>query len=145
MAMRRHADIPMAAMWTHARDKGPKPTYLADIRGAASVAHIYGQNLVAAESMTASMNPWNYGPADLKRVIDLEFVHGVNRPVVHTSVHQPVDDKVPGLSLFIFGQYFNRHETWAEMAKPWVDYMARNALMLQQGRNVADVAYFHGE
>jgi hypothetical protein len=145
MAMRRHADIPMAAMWTHARKDGPKLTYIADIKGAASVAHVYGQNLVAAESMTAFMNPWNYGPADLKRVIDLEFVTGVNRPVVHTSVHAPLDDKIPGLSLFIFGQYFNRHDAWAELAKPWVDYMSRNSLMLQQGRNVADVAYFYGE
>jgi alpha-L-rhamnosidase len=145
MAMRRHADVPMAAMWTHARKDGPKLTYLADIKGAASVAHIYGQNLVAAESMTASMNPWNYGPADLKRVIDLEFVTGVNRPVIHTSVHVPRDDKLPGLSLFIFGQYFNRNEAWAELARPWVDYMARNSLMLQQGRNLADVAYFYGE
>jgi len=145
MAMRSHADIPMAAMWTHTRADGPKLTYLADIKGAASVAHIYGQNLVAAESMTASMNPWNYAPHDLKRIIDLEFVTGVNRPVVHTSVHVPRDDKQPGLSLFIFGQYFNRNESWAEMAKPWVDYMARNSLMLQQGRNMADVAYFYGE
>jgi hypothetical protein len=145
MAMRRHADVPMAAMWTHTRDGGPRFTYLADIKGAASVAHIYGQNLVAAESLTAAMNPWNYSPNDLRRVIDLEFVTGVNRPVIHTSVHQPVDDKVPGLSLFIFGQYFNRHETWAEMAKPWVDYLSRTSLMLQQGRNVADVGYFYGE
>jgi hypothetical protein len=60
-------------------------------------------------------------------------------------VHQTLGNKIPGLSLFIFGQYFNRHESWAEMAKPWVDYMARNALMLQQGRSHADVAYFHGE
>lgn len=145
MSMRRFADIPMAAMWTHTRAEGPRPSHLADLRGAASVAHIYGQNLVAAESLTASMNPWNYGPADLKRIIDLEFVNGVNRPVIHTSVHQPVDDKVPGLSLFIFGQYFNRHEAWAELAKPWIDYISRNALMLQQGRNVADVGYFYGE
>jgi hypothetical protein len=69
----------------------------------------------------------------------------VNRPVIHTSVHVPVDDKQPGLSLFIFGQYFNRNESWAELAKPWVDYIARSSLLLQQGRNVADVAYFHGE
>ena len=145
MSMRSYADVPMAAMWTHTRKDGPKPTYLADIKGAASVAHVYGQNLVAAESMTAAMNPWAYGPADLKRIIDLEFVTGVNRPVVHTSVHVPVDDKLPGLSLYIFGQYFNRNESWAELARPWVDYMARNALLLQQGRNVADVAYFYGE
>ena len=145
MAMRRHADIPMAAMWTHTRKDGPRITYLADIKGAASVAHIYGQNLVAAESMTAFMSPWAYGPADLKRVIDLEFVTGVNRPVVHTSVHAPVDDKKPGLTLWIFGQYFNRNEAWAELAKPWVDYMSRHSLLLQQGRNVADVGYFYGE
>ena len=146
MAMRSHADIPMSAMWTHPRgDAGRSLTYQADIRGAASVAHIYGQNLVAAESLTSSLNYWNDSPATLKRVIDLEFVSGVNRPVIHTSVHQPRDDKFPGLSLFIFGQYFNRHEAWGEMARPWVDYIARNSLMLQQGRNVADVAYFYGE
>jgi hypothetical protein len=115
------------------------------MKGAASVAHVYGQNLVAAESMTSALAPWAYTPKDLRRIIDLEFVSGINRPVVHTSVHQPVDDKVPGLSLMIFGQFFNRHESWAEMARPWVDYMARNSLLLQQGRNVADVAYFYGE
>jgi hypothetical protein len=127
------------------RETGPNPSYLADMKGAASVAHVYGQNLVAAESMTSALAPWAYTPKDLRRIIDLEFVSGINRPVVHTSVHQPVDDKVPGLSLMIFGQFFNRHESWAEMARPWVDYMARNSLLLQQGRNVADVAYFYGE
>jgi hypothetical protein len=145
MAMRRYADVPMSALWTYRRQDGPKLGYLADMKGAASVAHIYGQNLVAAESMTALMAPWAFGPNDLKRIIDLEFVTGINRPVVHTSVHVPTDDKKPGLSLFIFGQYFNRNEAWAELARPWVDYISRNSLMLQQGRNVADVAYFYGE
>ena len=145
MAMRRYADVPMSALWTYGRKEGPKVSYLADMKGAASVAHVYGQNLVAAESMTSMMSPWAHGPSDLKRIIDLEFVTGVNRPVVHTSVHVPTDDKQPGLSLFIFGQYFNRNEAWAELAKPWVDYISRNSLMLQQGRNVADVAYFYGE
>jgi hypothetical protein len=51
----------------------------------------------------------------------------------------------PGLSLAIFGQYFNRNETWAGMARPWVDYMARSSWLLQQGRFYADVAYFYGE
>lgn len=144
MTMRKHADIPMAAMWTF-RDEGPRQTLIADMKGAASVAHIYGRKLVAAESMTASMAPWAFAPKDLKRFIDMEFVNGINRPVIHTSVHVPVDDKKPGLSLFIFGQYFNRMESWAEMARPWVDYMARSSLLLQQGRNVADLGYFYGE
>ncbi len=145
MAMRKHNDIPMSAMWTHSRAEGPRPSHVVDMRGAASVAHIYGQNLAAAESITSALAPWAHTPKYLKRIIDLEFVNGINRPVIHTSVHQPRDDKFPGLTLFMFGQYFNRHDAWAEMAKPWVDYMSRNSFMLQQGRNVADVAYFYGE
>lgn len=145
MALRRFADIPMAALWTYQPSRGPRITLLGDMKGASSVAHLYGQNLAAAESLTSALTPWAHSPADLRPIIDLEFAHGINRPVIHTSVHQPVDDKVPGLSLLIFGQFFNRHETWAEMAKPWIDYVSRSSFMLQQGRNVADVAYFYGE
>jgi hypothetical protein len=145
MEMRQNADIPMSAMWTYPPAKGPRSNYVIDIRGAASVAHIYGQNLVAAESMTSALVPWGFSPRILKPIIDLEFALGVNRPVIHTSVHQPLVDKKPGLSLMIFGQYFNRNETWAEEAGPWVSYIARNAYMLQQGKFNADVAYFYGE
>jgi hypothetical protein len=145
MAMRAHADTPMAALWAWNRGFSPRPTLLGDMKGASSVAHLYGRPYVAAESMTAVNSPWAFAPADLRRIIDLEFAYGINRPVIHTSVHQPVDDKVPGLSLAIFGQYFNRHESWAGMARSWVDYIARNSYLLQQGRNVADVAYFYGE
>jgi hypothetical protein len=146
MAMRSHSNVPMAAMWTYRPEFGPNPTAIADMRGAASVSHLYGQNLVAAESMTSAMAPWAFAPADLRPMIDLEFASGVNLPVIHTSVHQPLDDdKKPGLSLAIFGQYFNRNETWAGMARPWVDYMARSSYLLQQGRFYADVAYFYGE
>lgn len=144
MAMRAPADVPMAAFWAYG-EGGPNPVYELDIKGAASVAHIYGQNLVAAESLTSMLQPWAYAPADLRPMMDLILARGVNRPVIHTSVHQPADDKFPGLALLIFGQYFNRHETWAEMAKPWVDYMARSSYLLQQGRHFADVAYFYGE
>ncbi|MFM2482675.1 glycosyl hydrolase [Celerinatantimonas sp. YJH-8] len=145
IAMRHYTDVPMAAMWAYDQKKAPRPGLLGDIRGAASTAHFYGQNLVAAESMTSAFSPWAFAPSDLKHVIDLEFAYGVNRPVIHTSVHQPEDTKLPGLSLFIFGQYFNRHDTWAEMARPWVDYISRNAYLLQQGHYNADIGLFYGE
>jgi hypothetical protein len=145
MALRRYADIPMAAMWVWGDAAGVRPTLLGDMKGASSVGHFYGKNIIAAESMTSALAPWAAAPSDLRRVIDLEFAHGINRPVIHTSVHQPLDDKKPGLSLMIFGQFFNRHETWSEMAKPWIDYMSRSSYLLQQGHNVADVAYFYGE
>lgn len=145
MAMRAHADIPMAALWVWNRGFSPRKTLLGDMKGASSVAHVYGRPQVAAESMTASNAPWAFAPSHLRRVVDLEFANGINRPVIHTSVHQPVDDRQPGLSLAVFGQYFTRHETWAGMARPWIDYLSRTSYLLQQGRDVADVAYFYGE
>ncbi|HWI87580.1 MAG TPA: glycosyl hydrolase [Sphingomonas sp.] len=146
LEMRRFADIPMGALWSWQRDQsGPRATLLADIKGAASVAHVYGREMAAAESMTSIGALWGDAPSDLKRVVDLEFALGVNRIVIHTSPHQPRDDRQPGLSLMIFGQAFTRHETWAEMARPWIDYMARTSFLLQQGRDVADIAYFYGE
>jgi hypothetical protein len=146
MDMRRHTDVPMGAMWTVPPAGQPRPTFVADLQGAASVAHVWGQNLVAAESMTAFGRPWAFAPRDLKKTADIEFALGVNRIVIHTSAHQPLDGLTPGVALAPFlGQYFSRHETWADEARPWIDYLARTSFMLQQGRGVADVAYFYGE
>jgi hypothetical protein len=146
MAAKRNADVPMGAMWTQSpgvyRDN---LGYNADLRESASVAHIYGQNLVAAESMTAMGPAWGWTPETLRPVVDKEFAMGVNRVVIHTSVHQPLVGKAPGLALGVFGQWFTRNETWAEQAKPWVDYIARSDYMLQQGRFAADILYYYGE
>jgi hypothetical protein len=144
MDVKRSADIPMSAMWTP-QPATPSSKYEADIRESASVAHIYGQNLVAAESMTAAAGAWSWSPETLKPTADLELSAGLNRFVIHTSVHQPLSDKAPGLSLGPFGQWFTRHETWAEQAEPWITYLARSSYMLQQGKFAADVVYFYGE
>jgi len=146
MEVKRNAEVPMSAMWTqmpgvYAEQYG----YNADIRESASVAHIYGQNLVAAESLTAGSGAWSWSPETLKPTADKELAMGLNRFVIHTSVHQPVSDKVPGLGLGPFGQWFTRHETWSEIAQPWVTYLARSSYMLQQGHFAADVLYFYGE
>jgi hypothetical protein len=146
MEVKRNAAVPMSAMWTAGPGRA-QTRYDADIRESASVAHIYGQNLVAAESLTANGNAgaWAFSPETLKPTADREMSMGLNRFVIHTSVHQPTDDKIPGLGLGPFGQWFNRHETWAEQAKPWTTYLARSSYMLQQGKYVADIAYYYGE
>jgi len=145
MEMRSKADVPMGAMWTWADSPEPEVDYLSDLRGAASIAHIYGQNLVGAESMTSRGPAWSFSPNSLKKVADLEFALGVNRFEIHESTHQPAPDLAPGLTLGPYGLWFNRNETWAEEAKPWIDYLARCSYMLQQGHYSADVAYFYGE
>jgi len=148
MEVKRTAAVPMSAMWTPGGIGGGSSMHDADIRESASVAHIYGQNLVAAESLTAfgiGGNAWSYSPEKLKPTADLELASGLNRFVIHTSVHQPLDDKFPGLGLGPFGQWFNRHETWAKQAKAWTDYLSRSCYMLQQGKFVADIIYYYGE
>ena len=144
MEMRQYTSVPMAAMWTYDPAKGPADTFVADIRGGASLAHIYGQNIVAAESMTSTMQPWTFAPRELKPIVDREFALGVNRIFVHSSVHQPADNP-PGFSLPFIGQYFNRLETWADEAGPWVRYLARCSYLLQEGHYVGDIAYFYGQ
>ena len=103
MAVKCRADIPMAAMWTQL--PGLKVTNSStsmaesDIRESASVAHLYGKRLVAAESLTANgMNggAYSYYPGNLKPTADLEMANGVNRFVIHESTHQPLDSLRPG-------------------------------------------------
>ncbi|MGB9491642.1 MAG: glycosyl hydrolase, partial [Terriglobales bacterium] len=146
MEVKKFNEVPMSAMWTQSPGVNREQFgYNADDRESASVAHIYGQNLVAAESMTADTGAWAWSPATLKPTADQEFLNGINRIVIHESAHQPVLDKVPGLTLGIFGQWFNRNDTWAEQAGPWIEYLARSSYLLQQGHFAADVVYFYGE
>jgi len=144
MQVKKSADVPMGALWSSTLGQ-PREGFDADIRESASVAHIYGQNLVAAESLTAFGNTFAFTPESLKPYADREFAMGLNRIVIHTSVHQPDDRLGPGATLGPFGQWFTRHETWAAQAGPWVSYLARSSYLLQQGRFVADIAYLYGE
>lgn len=149
MDVKRKSDIPMSAMWTpgsFGRSDDEEVRSEADIRESASVAHIYGQPYVAAESMTSIGKSFVHTPEKLKRTADLEMASGLNRFVIHTSVHQPLDDKMPGFSLGPFGQYFTRQETWSGAgAKAWITYLARSSYMLQQGKAVTDALVYYGE
>lgn len=153
MDIKRRASFPMGAMWaslpvmnyTLTQDLGKQ----GDSHETASTAHIYGQQIAAAESMTCNgldgqglaYSLWG---GNLKPVVDLEFANGINRVVIHSSDHQPDDTHLPGFSLGVYGQWFHRHETWAKHARPWVEYISRSSFMLQQGLYVADVAYYYG-
>jgi hypothetical protein len=141
MEVKKTADVPMGATWAM-----PNPArLLPDLLESASVAHLYGQNVVEAESFTSFITPYGYDPARLKPYADKMMANGVNRFVIHTSAHQPTDAAGPGVTLGGAGQFFTRKETWAEMARPWIDYLARSSDLLQQGRFVADIAWFYGE
>ena len=146
LAMRAPADVPMGAMWTFESREGPRPTYVADLKGAASVAHVHGRRWVGAEAFTSFDRPWSWSPRTLKHVADLQLSLGVTRFCIHTSPHQPIAAPSPGIALAPFlGQAFTVHETWSEMARPWIDYLARCSAVLAAGAPAVDVAVFVGE
>ena len=126
-------DIPMAEFWVRALH--PESMYYVDVRGAASTAHVYGKPIVATESFTGGGYE---SPFTLKKIADYWFTQGVNRLVFHTSAEQPLDTP-PGNTMV--GTHINRNITWAEEARPFMDYVARVSYMLQQGKFVADLAY----
>ena len=155
MMPKRNAAVPMGAIWVnygtgvYADDLPAR----ADIKESSSVAHIYGQNICAAESFSVNSRPtveghfpaYRCSPSNLKRLADAALASGLNRFVMHCSPHQPEDDRIPGLGLGSFGNWFTRHDTWAEEARPWHDYLARNCYMLQQGQPRADIALLYPE
>lgn len=114
-----------------------------ECRAASSCANIYGKPFVSAESFTGGP-AFKNSPKDLKARGDWSFCEGVNHVVLHVYIQQPSDDKVPGINA-PWGTEFNRHNTWFEKGRNWVDYERRSCWMLQQGWRVADVAYFIGE
>ena len=112
-------------------------------RVASSCGHIYGKKKVWAESFTCGGSDFTNYPGQMKQRGDRFFTEGINSTLLHLYIQQP-DDRVPGLNAW-FGNEFNRGNTWFSQMDLFTDYLKRCNYMLQQGRYVADVAYFIGE
>lgn len=149
MAVKKNATYPMSGIWMTNSLSGSLPAAaISDIRESASVAHVYGKPIAAAESFTINgdgKRAYTYYPGNIKMVADIALASGLNRFVIHDSASQPSDDYLPGLGLFKYGQWFHRNETWAPYARVWTDYLARSCQMMQQGWNVADILLYYGE
>ncbi|HEX3357676.1 MAG TPA: glycosyl hydrolase, partial [Tepidisphaeraceae bacterium] len=135
------ADIVMGEFWSGSHGDP-------SIKLASSVAHIYGKQLVGAESFTArppTNGRWQEDPYSLKALGDRMFCDGINRLIFHRFAHQPWLDRYPGMTMGQWGFHFDRTNTWFEQSTAWIKYLARCQYLLQQGRFVADVAYLDGE
>jgi hypothetical protein len=117
---------------------------LIECRAASSAGNTYGFPRVSAEAFTSGGPLFRHAPTDLKARGDWAFCQGINHFVLHVYIHQPWEDRRPGVNAW-FGTEFNRHNTWFSASHDWVDYLRRCCLLLQQGARVADVAYFIGE
>jgi len=113
-----------------------------ECRAAVSCAHIYGKKSVYAESFTSGDN-FSDSPASIKKWCDWVYGVGVNHLILHVYIHQP-DERKPGIIQW-FGTDFNRHNTWFEQSKGFIDYTRRSSVLLKAGFPVIDVAYYIGE
>ena len=134
------ADVVMGEFWSGSQGHS-------SVKLAASIAHIYGKSIVAAESFTAfpDAGRWQNDPWSLKTLGDLMYCQGLNRYVFHRYAMQPWTNTFPGMTMGQWGFHFERTVTWWNQGKPWIDYISRCEFLLQQGRAVADAAYFTGE
>ncbi|MDP2335791.1 MAG: glycosyl hydrolase [Bacteroidota bacterium] len=113
-------------------------------RAATSCGHIYGKTKISAESNTCAGSPFSRYPGTIKQRGDRFFAEGINNTLLHVYITQPYEDKNPGMNAW-FGNEFNRKNTWFSQIDVYTQYLKRTNFMLQQGLNVADVAYFIGE
>jgi len=134
------ADVPMGEFWSPG---GYNSTF--SCIQAASIAHVNGQAIVAAESFTA-VDGWRQYPASMKNQGDWAFAAGINHLVYHTFQHQPLDKRLkPGMTMGPYGVQWNRNQTWWPLADAYHRYIARCQYVLRQGRTVADVLYLTPE
>lgn len=130
-----NSHIPMGEFWNNQRHWVTKE--------AASAAHLYGRKLVASESLTG-WNHWQHGPTDFKQLCDIAFCEGLNQIVFHTFSHNPEVAGKPGF-VYHAGEHINVNATWWEMARPFMDYLARCSYMLRQGNFVGDALLYYGD
>lgn len=132
-------DVPMGEFWMDGE------TFFID--PAISGAHIYGKNIVSAESFTSGPNiNWKGTPAMTKPTGDWAWKKGFNEFMFHRYTHQSNTHVVPGMSMSQWGFNFDRTQTWWDGAgKSWFKYLARGSYMLRLGIPVTDMLVFIGD
>jgi hypothetical protein len=136
------ADVPMCEFWS--KDFGFNSAF--SCIQAASIAHVEGKKVVAAEAFTAHKDAWKQYPGSMKNQGDWAFASGVNRLVYHTFQHQFLnEDLKPGMTMGPYGVHHDRSQTWWPMAISYHRYIARCQYMLQQGAPVADILFLTPE
>jgi hypothetical protein len=133
------ADLPMGEFWMN------RPVTM--VASAVSSAHIYGKNVISAESFTS--NPeinWKGHPAMAKRSGDRAWASGINEFMFHRFAHQANTHVEPGMTMNRWGFHFDRTQTWWKNAgAAWFTYIARGSYLLRQGVPVADLLVFVGD
>ncbi len=135
----KQADEPMGEFWIGAGA-------IESCRGMASAGHIYGKNIIGAESFTAGSDErWLQYHGSIKALGDRAFCEGINRFVFHRYAMQPWVNREPGMTMGPWGLHYERTTTWWQQSNAWHKYLARCQQMLRTGQYAADVCYLQPE
>ncbi len=142
-------DFPISEFWARGTNTFPdllagRGGYAPSTKAMASAARAYGRPVIGAEAWTSDRG-WRDHPYLMKAMGDDMYCNGLNRVIFHLSAHQAYNTMIPGLTHRKWGQHIQRFNTWWGFSRPWMDYLARCQHLLQQGKFVADVAYWVGE
>ena len=136
-------DFPMGEFWARNDNHRITDEERLYVKQGASVAHVYGKKIVAAEGPTTIGPHWERSPRDLKSVIDRVFCSGMNRIVWHTFTCSPQEFGKPGIEYFA-GTHLNPNVTWWEESTAFIRYINRCAYLLSAGKQVADILIYYG-
>ena len=138
------SDIMMSEFWSPSPHR-PRPQDRFFIKQASSAAHLDGKKIVGAESFTTIGPHWNDELwHDQKSAFDHEICAGLNRVYFHTFTCSPASQGIPGQEYFA-GTHVNPRVTWWDKSAPFIDYLHRVQMLVQEGVFVADVLYYYGD
>lgn len=139
------SDMPMGEFWVPSPHR-PRPEDRFFVKQAASAAHIYGKQFVAAEAFTSIGPHWEDTLwRSVKPSFDHEACAGLNLSFLHTFTCSPAEMGMPGQEYFA-GTHFNPNVTWWETtAGAVISYLDRCQFLLQQGQFIADICYYYGD
>jgi len=143
----KYCDVPMTEFWARVTandfpftyNPWPSKTFIYPIHSSL----LYDKPVVGSEAYTGYAL-YSDSPIDLKTYGDVAFCEGVNSMMLHSYVHQPTE-QCPGMTLGVYGQSFNRNNTWFGEAGSWFDFQSRVQYMLRQGVRRSDVLVFTGD
>lgn len=135
--------MPISEFWTNPMPSGRREVN----KTMASAGHVYGHPIIGAEAFTAfpAHGKWQTYPFRLKPLADDIFSLGVNLFIFHRYAAQPWLHLAPGMTMGPWGIHFERTNTWWDLSRGWLDYLARCQYLLQQGQFIADIAYLTSE
>jgi len=142
-----YCDVPMTEFWARvtANDSvftynpWPSKTFVYPLHSSL----LYDKPIIGSEAYTGYAL-YSDSPIDLKTYGDVAYTEGVNSMMLHSYVHQSTEQR-PGMTLGVYGQSFNRHNTWFAEAQSWFDYQARAQYLFRQGHRCADVLVYTGD